>query len=936
MINKFFSNKSTVIRFRVFSCFTLMIIILLLSITFILTTQRFGYNSVSDKLEITSENMRLRLATVVNSEIALAKKMANSPVIHRHFMNPSDNQLKQLAFDELESYRINFEDKSIFWVNDVDKLFYRSNKSPYYLDPSLKENYWYNITLYETDTYNFNINYNPDLNETNLWVNVPIFSDDKKPIGMLGTSISIDDFLKSVLMTDAEVSLLMFNKFSEITVSKDKRLVLDKVLLQDHLGDTGEKIISISKTIRDSGIKFFISNDTMYCISAVPLLHWYMVCGGSIKFSTLVDPVTAKIFVLIFIISALIVTIFNIYVAKMNSALERQNQELVLANKQAGIASQAKSTFLARMSHEIRTPLNAIIGLSELTLREHGKPEALEYITGIKSAGDSLLCIINDLLDFTKIESGQASIYAAPYETASLLNDVLTILRIRIAEKSITLMTDVASSIPRVMTGDAGRIGQILLNLLSNAVKYTDKGFIKISISGERTAESAIRLTLTVEDSGVGIRQEDLPKLFEDFTRFDEKRNSAIEGTGLGLPIARSLCRIMEGDLVAASEYGRGSIFTATLMQTVDDWRPMPDMKNLSLGTRPFRPYRSNVRFIAPEAEVLLVDDFPSNLLVAVGLLRPYRVRVHTCLNGREAFELAQTHSFDLVLMDHMMPEMDGIEATAAIRALGGRFATLPIVALTANVVSGMREMFLENGFDDFLAKPLEVPRLDAVLKKWISPEKQRDAPAGAEGEAVPQEGALPEISGVDVSAGIARLNNSQSRYLDLLTIFRQEAKKSLPLLEKTPDTAELHSFITQVHGLRSSLANIGATFLSQTAALLEYAGRRQDIPLIREELAPFRDGLAALTMRIGELLERRSFAEGGQDAALEAEVLESLRNALETRAVDAADAALARLQALPLSREMRERISELADCILMADVEKAIESINSLLERKR
>ena len=420
-----------------------------------------------------------------------------------------------------------------------------------------------------------------------------------------------------------------------------------------------------------------------------------------------------------------IITIGLAFYLNLLRGLARQHEELLEASRKAEAASNAKSDFLARMSHEIRTPMNAIIGLSELSQREYGTPQALEHLVGIRRAGDSLLNIINDILDFSKIEAGAiGASRIAVYSTASLLNDILTFTRTKIAQKSITLLTDISPSIPGFMVGDVGRIKQVLFNLLSNAAKYTEKGYIKLSLSGERAGRNTIRLTLKVEDSGIGIKQTDLPTVFDDFTRFDEKRNSAIEGAGLGLSIARSLCLAMGGDLTVSSEYGKGTLFTATLTQTVDDWTPMPAMIAPARYAKSTKP-----SFTAPEAEVLLVDDFPTNLLVTKGLLRPYRMRVRTCLNGRQAVELVQKHTFDLVLMDHMMPEMDGIEATTAIRAMGGHFATLPIVALTANAIAGMEERFLSMGFNAFLSKPIETIRLDAMLKKWIPQEKQQDAP---------------------------------------------------------------------------------------------------------------------------------------------------------------------------------------------------------------
>jgi signal transduction histidine kinase/HPt (histidine-containing phosphotransfer) domain-containing protein/FixJ family two-component response regulator len=616
----------------------------------------------------------------------------------------------------------------------------------------------------------------------------------------------------------------------------------------------------------------------------------------------------------------------------LETLVEERTSALRHQTYRAERAAKVKSDFLARTSHEIRTPMNAIIGLSELAQREYGQPKALEYIMGIKNAGASLLAIINDILDFSKIESGNLPIHPASYETASLLNDALTVIRVRMAETPLELIVNIPPDIPGSMIGDTGRIKQILLNLLSNAVKYTNKGFIKFSVSSEPVAEDMVRLAFIVEDSGIGIKNEDLPKLFAEFTRVDEKRTINVEGTGLGLAIARSLCRAMGGDIAVQSEYGKGSVFTSTLVQGVTDWKPMGDMANITA----IRAETQCVAFTAPEAEILVVDDLPSNLLVAEGLLVPYKMRVFTCLNGREAVELIRERSFDLVLMDHMMPEMDGVEATQAIRAMNEeRCRTMPVIALTANAVSGMREMFLENGFNDFLSKPIETAKLDAVLKKWIPESKRRKAPEKDEKVPTPvvlPETVLPEIAGVDMVAGLARIGGSQSRYLDLLAMFCRDAAAGFSLLEKEPDAASLRSFTTLVHSLKSALANIGANGLSQTAALLEKAGREADLSMIRDKLPLFHEELSVLTERIREVTAAAQ-VEGVETQAnpeIE-EALARLREALEMKDVDAMDSALARLRSFPSTGKTREIISELTDLLLKAEFGKATDLIASL-----
>jgi signal transduction histidine kinase/CheY-like chemotaxis protein len=628
----------------------------------------------------------------------------------------------------------------------------------------------------------------------------------------------------------------------------------------------------------------------------------------------------------------------------------------------------SKSSFLARMSHEIRTPMNAIIGLSELARREYGKPQALEYIVGIKSAGAGLLGIINDILDFSKLESGKLPIHPAPYATASLLNDTLAIIRARTAETPLALIVDTAPDIPCGMIGDAGRIRQILLNLLGNAVKYTNRGFVKFSASWEPVAEDTVRLTFVVEDSGIGIKRKDMPKLFEDFMRIDEKRNSRIEGTGLGLVIARSLCRSMGGDVAAQSEYGKGSVFTATLLQTVADEKPMGDIADAPSA----RAEAQCVTFTAPEAEVLVVDDFPSNLMVAEGLLLPYRVRVFTCLNGREAVALVRERPFDLVLMDHMMPEMDGVEATRAVREMREeRCRTMPVIALTANAVSGMKEMFLANGFNDFLSKPIDLSRLDAVLRKWIPEGKRRNtlpdggqapaparapetaftatAVAGAAFTAIAgvdtaptatstagADAPLTALKGVDTAVGIARVGGSRKRYLDLLEAFRQDAEACFAPAAQPQDASSLRAFTTLVHAMKSASANIGANGLAQAAAVLEKAGREADMPVIRDKFPTFLEELSALTARIDALSpsarsgneDERIFPEEIREAAA------ALRDALGSGHIEAIDAALARLQALPSTTTTREITAAIADAVLVMDFPKAADAASALLRQ--
>ncbi|MDR1936112.1 MAG: response regulator, partial [Candidatus Accumulibacter sp.] len=438
-----------------------------------------------------------------------------------------------------------------------------------------------------------------------------------------------------------------------------------------------------------------------------------------------------------------------------------------------------KSAFLARVSHEIRTPMNAIIGMSELAKRDYGKPQAIGYIDEIRKAGLSLLALINDILELSRAESGHLTISVGPYRSVTLFSDLLSVVRAYIGEKHLQLTVEIAPDIPAGLVGDQARIRQILLNMLSNAVKYTPQGGVRFCAACRSREGDAATLEFQVEDSGVGIREEDLPYLFNDFVRLDESANRHIAGTGLGLSIARSLSRGMGGDIVVKSVYGKGSTFTITLVQQVEDWTPIGAMESWQGQSE--EEEEEEERFIAPACRVLIVDDVSFNLVVAKGLLALFQLDITTCQSGQEAIELTQRQHFDLIFMDHMMPEMDGIEATKRLRGMAGWQATAPIVALTANAVAGMKELFLKNGFDDFLSKPIEIAQLYEIMDKWVPKDKRRPAEAA---KSQNEEHDL-SIEGIDVARGVATIGGSLPAYLEALKIYCLDVEKHLPFLRE-------------------------------------------------------------------------------------------------------------------------------------------------------
>lgn len=397
--------------------------------------------------------------------------------------------------------------------------------------------------------------------------------------------------------------------------------------------------------------------------------------------------------------------------------LNMLNEELKDAAELSKQASKAKSDFLASMSHEIRTPINAIMGMNEIALRECKDSDVIPYLNDIKSAGTNLLRIINDILDFSKIEAGKVTIIDSDYDMVKVIKDVKDLVEVRAEEKDIELILDIDENLPTTLYGDENRIRQIMINILNNAVKYTNEGYVKFKVTGDYEGEKNLILKAEISDTGIGIKEEDMAGLFESFTRLDEKKNNGVEGTGLGLAITNRLTAMMGGTIDVKSKYGEGSVFTVSLPQLVVNRTKIGDFK-AAVNVIRSKP-EAYEHIDASGTKILIVDDIILNLKVAAGLLKVTKADIDTAISGRECLEKIRTNTYDIVLLDQMMPDMDGVETLHEAKKMKEAEGII-FIALTANAVSGAKESLLDEGFDGYLSKPIDSKKMEKLLKKYI------------------------------------------------------------------------------------------------------------------------------------------------------------------------------------------------------------------------
>ena len=637
-------------------------------------------------------------------------------------------------------------------------------------------------------------------------------------------------------------------------------------------------------------------------------------------------------------VGLLLLLIFNI------AMLAAYNRQLALTAEAADAANKAKSNFLSVMSHDIRTPINAVLGLDEMVLREAEDTNIRSYATDILSSGKMLLALINDILDFSKIEAGKMEIIPADYDLTTLIADLVNIIQSRADAKGLTFTVNVDEKIPARLHGDDTRIKQCALNILTNAVKYTHKGGVTMNVGFEKIDDSHITLSVQVIDTGIGIKAEDLQKLYSPYQRIEESRNRNIEGTGLGMSIVKSLLSAMGSQLVVKSVYGEGSDFSFAVRQEVTAWKEIGDWKEKHKENAE-QIERYTESFQAPDARILVVDDTPMNLTVVKGLLKATRIQIETAADALTALTLAHDTHFDLILADHLMPQMGGLEMLQKLRADGtSKNQNTVCIALTANAVSGAREMYLEAGFADYLTKPVDSAKLEATLAKYLPAalmlhagnagyQQNTVSPVPVQKNTSASDPLIFAMFGLDSALALQNCGSAET-FREAVCNFHEAIPEKSADIERFVAAEDWRNVTVLVHALKSSARLIGATRLSERAAELEQLGNEAEkgnaeaktrIPALTPELL---SAYRSYTEKLAPLGKQTHAAANGRPRITETQLsdaLGALREVLSTFDFTTADSIVSELDGYELPPAFTQRFSEIKAAVQAVDQQAAM-----------
>ncbi len=639
--------------------------------------------------------------------------------------------------------------------------------------------------------------------------------------------------------------------------------------------------------------------------------------------------------------ASIIICFTGAYVsAKLYDKIHKERESGIRAAIKAEAASDAKGEFLAHMSHEIRTPINAVLGMDTMILRESKEPRIKEYAMDIQRAGRALLSIINDILDISKIESGKMEIVPANYDFSSLVNDTVNMIHEKARNKGLTLNVEVDNDIPCTLRGDDVRIRQVLVNILGNAVKYTENGEVTLRIKGTRNG-NVEKLHFSVKDTGIGIKEEDIHKLFAKFERIEELRNRHIEGTGLGMSITINLLDMMGSSLDVQSEYGVGSEFSFDLEQEI--------IKDEAVGNITARmaemaaEYEYETSFTAPEARVLVVDDNQTNLLVFRGLLKETELQVDTSDSGMEALDMIKAEAYDIIFLDHMMPDMDGIEVMQQIKSSDDHVNVgIPVIALTANAIVGAREQYISAGFTDYLSKPIIPEKLEKLIADYLPKEKIIIGQKKEVKKSIKYQESLPMIEGVDWEYARLHLGNSEAILSTVENVYNaieidadELADYHSRIVANREDMEAIDSFRIKIHSLKSTATLLGLLPIAGTAASLEYAARDSEIEKVIDITPYFLKDFRALKKKLEVVIGQKDDGEKSEIIDKD-EVVGYINELIEKISifdVHNADLALEKVKSYKYNNDIDNLLSKLSGAVSNLDIDKVESLGNELID---
>jgi len=651
------------------------------------------------------------------------------------------------------------------------------------------------------------------------------------------------------------------------------------------------------------------------------------------------------------IVPTALITCLAIVLLNLGIYLTTENPDAVLVEllaketKRADVANQAKTDFLAKMSHEIRTPINAVLGMNEMILRESKEEHIRGYAKDVEGAANSLLSIINDILDITKIEAGKVEIIPVAYDFSSIIHDVTNMISFKARAKSLDFNVSIDENIPNRLLGDDVRIRQILVNILNNAVKYTHEGSVALDIRMLTYKETdCVNLAFAVQDTGIGIKKEDIPKLYEPFERIEEKRNRGIEGTGLGMNITMQLLALMDSSLKVESVYGEGSTFSFVLKQGVVDAAPIGNLEERIREQSKNYVYKGI--FTAPGASILVVDDNATNLKVMVNLLKPTKMTVDVADGGYACLEMVKKKRYDLIFLDHMMPDLDGVETLLQMKQMTESMCDgVPVIALTANAITGAKEMYLSKGFDAFLAKPIVPEKLEQMITEMLPCELVSYDNSKMEGQVSENrneiqaltEDFLPAVEGIDWNYGLLHLKDAKllkDTVEDFYRTIDSEADTLEKWYQKIEDSEEaLNQYRIKVHGMKSSAALIGAASLSGVAKLLEYAARDERMEVIHSVTPVFLEDWRSYKEKLKNCLPEEE-KQSIEDMSIIIALLVDLNKAMEDMDIDASDEIMEQIRQYEYEEEMQQFVDELSTAVVNLDSEHVTALVEKMEEQ--